>query len=240
MYYVLVIIFICIVLFCIYGNPKGVIDFLKTKDKPSKQEQMRSTFDELKKDLSQSHKQENHLQIQEIKLLLDTIESKHNDDTKLIMSCISELKDILNSLLRNQNKQTTELTSLLQMNNLPTYNHNSVRYEKNYSRYPLQMYSEMIDSPSPLGFYNDRLKESNVGCAFKILLNDEKSGTFQFVDDEKIQMEILSAFNPIVTDTSEYDNVPTSPTKIVIVEPGLLYLDNGIWLIKKKQIINFV
>lgn len=239
MYYVLVIIFICIVLYCLYGNPKNVIGKLKTKGKPSKQEQLRSNFDDLKSDLSQTFQQENQLLFQKIKLQLDTNESKYDDDARRIMFSISELKDIINSVIINQNKLSANIDSILQRDKV-AHNQDDVVYENNQSIYPLQLYSEMMDSTDPLGFYNDRLKEYSKGCAFKIHLNDEKSGTFQFVDDEKIQMEILSAFNPIVTDSSEYDAVPASPSKIVIVEPGMLYLENGIWLIKKKQIVKFV
>lgn len=240
MFYILVIIFIIIVLCCIFVNPKDLVDLLLTKCKPLKQAHVHSNFDALRDDLTYLHRHENQLLFNQINKLIDTFESEHNDDVKEIKSNISELRIVLNNILNNQKMLLSEIDSLLQKEcNTIAHNNSKMRTEINNSIFPIRMYSEMIDSTVPLGFSNDKLKSTSIGCAFIIQLIDEKNGTFQFVDDPNIQMEILSAFNPIVTDSSEYGSVPASPAKIIIVEPGMLYLENNIWLIKKKQIIKF-
>lgn len=240
MIYVLVILFIIIVLYCLFGNPSNVLDHFITKCKPLKQEQVRSNFDVLREDLTQLYLKENESLYNKIKSCIDSFDAKHNDDVDVIASKIKELRILINSILQIQNKLLVMMDSLIQSdNNTIALKQGKVTPENSNPIYPLQMYSEMIDSMLPLGFYKANLKSTSIGCAFKIMLNDDRTGTFQFVEDPNIQMEILSAFNPIVTESSEYDSVPATPTKIILVEPGMLYLENGIWIIKKKQIINF-
>ena len=101
------------------------------------------------------------------------------------------------------------------------------------------LYSKMVDSLNPLGFRSANLKESETGCAFRITLVNGQEGQYETIDNKEIQQELLSAFNPLITDSSVYDVVPPNATKIVVVKKGLLRKENDILKITEKQTIKF-
>lgn len=100
-------------------------------------------------------------------------------------------------------------------------------------------YSKMVDSTNPIGFRLSNLKTSNEGCAFKIVLNDE-SGYYECVDDEEIQHELLAAFNPLISDSSVYTDIPQNPTRIKVIEKGTVIKEKDVLRIVNKQILEFV
>lgn len=96
-------------------------------------------------------------------------------------------------------------------------------------------YAKMVDSMNPLGFMIDNLKNAEDGCAFKITLTDNLEGNYKIVDNKEIQREVLSAFNPLISESSIYDFVPQNPTEILVVQPGIVVKDNHVLRIIYKQ-----
>ncbi len=105
--------------------------------------------------------------------------------------------------------------------------------------YVKTIYSEMVDSLNPLGFRLANLKENETGCAFRITLVNGQDGQYETVENNEIQQELLSAFNPLITDSSVYDVVPPNATKIVVIKKGTLRKENDILKITEKQTIKF-
>lgn len=101
-------------------------------------------------------------------------------------------------------------------------------------------YAKMVDSENPLGFKIDNLKSDNEGCAFKITLKDETEGFYEIVNDEEIHQEVLAAFNPLITDSSVYENLPQNPTRISIIQSGKLVKENHVLRIINKQKIMII
>ena len=100
-------------------------------------------------------------------------------------------------------------------------------------------YAKMVDSMNPLGFVVENLKTTDEGCAFKITLTDGKEGHYAIIDDPDIQQEMLAAFNPLISDSSSFDEVPQNPTKIEIVSEGSLAKEDHLLRITNKQKIKF-
>jgi hypothetical protein len=100
-------------------------------------------------------------------------------------------------------------------------------------------YSKMVDSANPVGFKLSNLKKNNEGCAFKIVLNDE-NGYYECVDDAEIQHELLAAFNPLISDSSVYTDIPQNATQINVVKKGTVIKEKDVLRIIDKQILEFV
>lgn len=100
---------------------------------------------------------------------------------------------------------------------------------------PRTYYAKMVDSTNPLGFRIESLKSTADGCAFKITITDDRGGTFETVDDREIQQEMLSAFNPLISDSSDYAFVPQYPTGFNVVSPGTIVKENNVFQIVNKQ-----
>lgn len=101
-------------------------------------------------------------------------------------------------------------------------------------------YAKMVDSMNPLGFKTDNLKSTDSGCAFKIILTDGMEGCYEFIDDKETRLDILAAFNPLISDSSVYDFVPQNPTGISVVQPGTVVKENHILRIVNKQKIKII
>lgn len=101
-------------------------------------------------------------------------------------------------------------------------------------------YTKMVDSMSPLGFKIDNLKSTEDGCAFKIILAGDKEGSYEFIDDKETRLDILAAFNPLISDSSVYDFVPQYPTGISVVQPGTVVKENHVLRIVNKQKIEII
>ena len=100
-------------------------------------------------------------------------------------------------------------------------------------------YSKMVDSANPVGFKLSNLKKNDEGCAFKIVLNDE-NGYYECVDDAEIQHELLAAFNPLISDSSVYTDIPQNATQINVVKKGTVKKEKDVLRIIDKQILEFV
>lgn len=98
-------------------------------------------------------------------------------------------------------------------------------------------YSKMVDTLDPLGFKISNLKSNMASCAFKITMLDGQNGQYETIEDSEIQQELLSAFNPLITDSSLYDSIPPNATRIVVVKPGMLQKEHDVLRILKKQTI---
>lgn len=100
---------------------------------------------------------------------------------------------------------------------------------------PRTYYAKMVDSTNPLGFRIESLKSTAAGCAFKITITDDRGGTYETIDDREIQQEMLSAFNPLISDSSDYAFVPQYPTGFNVVSPGTIVKENNVFQIVNKQ-----
>lgn len=100
---------------------------------------------------------------------------------------------------------------------------------------PRIYYAKMVDSTNPLGFRIESLKSTAVGCAFKIIITDNQNGTYETVDDREIQQEMLSAFNPLISDSSDYAFVPQYPKGFNVVSSGIIVKENNVFRIVNKQ-----
>lgn len=206
-------------------------------NKISKQEiLMRQISDELKDNIQDIIKAETHVLKQQLCLVIDKhffylkdeLDRLKHDNLKLTKSFISLEQEVF------------ELRKQLECHNatLPSGNSYVVNDEIK-ELYPICCFSEMIDCYSPLGFKAENIRRKELNCVFKIEIQSASKGTYQFVEDTAIQDEILSAFNPIITESAEYDSLPTTPSKIIIVSPGEICLKDGVWQITKKQKIAF-
>ena len=92
----------------------------------------------------------------------------------------------------------------------------------------------MVDSTKPLGFKVDNLKSTADGCAFKITLKDDE-GYYEIIDDAEIQQEMLAAFNPLISDSSTFDFIPQNPTRISVVQEGIVVKEENLLRIVNKQ-----
>ncbi len=102
----------------------------------------------------------------------------------------------------------------------------------------LVYYAKMVDSTNPLGFKLENLKKTKEGCAFKIVINND-NGYYECIDDAEIQHELLAAFNPLISDSSVYSEIPHNATRINVVERGTVIKDNDMLRISKKQLLEF-
>lgn len=101
-------------------------------------------------------------------------------------------------------------------------------------------YARMADCAEPLGFKVANLKNQEEGCAFKITMINDSDGKYEFVADNSIHQELLSAFNPLVSETSTYEAIPTNPTGIVVIESGVVCKENEVLKITTKQQVKFI
>lgn len=97
------------------------------------------------------------------------------------------------------------------------------------------LYSKMVDSHSPLGFKINNLKNEETGCVFKITLVNDQEGQYETVADSSVQQELLSAFNPLITDSSIYEMVSPNASKITVLRKGLLRKEQDVLKIIEKQ-----
>lgn len=101
-------------------------------------------------------------------------------------------------------------------------------------------YARMADCAEPLGFKVANLKDQEDGCAFKITMINDSDGKYEFVTDKSIHQELLSAFNPLISETSIYEAIPTNPSGIVVIEPGVVCRENEVFKIIKQQQVKFI
>lgn len=231
--------------FFIYKKEKISLESLKellnaeiTKriNAPSRKELLfRSLMEEFKNDIQASLQCSHNSVLQKIETGQKGILLQKNADMKEIVSRISDLTCTvkeLQSTLQNLQASIEYLGTSREDTNLSD---KVVRADFQEQVYPYVLYAQMLDSDSPKGFLVSELKKVEKGCVFKLTIQSRDTGIFEFVDDETIHLEILSAFNPIVTETSDYENINSSQSRIIVMEPGVLRLENNVWEIMNKQ-----
>ena len=114
-------------------------------------------------------------------------------------------------------------------------NQNAEPQTSNSVSFPKIYYALAVDSNEPLGFRVDNLKRSEDGCVFKIALTDDLQGHYEIVNNQSIQQEVLTVFNPVITDSSVYDCVPLNSSSISVVQPGTVVKEGNILKIVNKQ-----
>ncbi len=100
---------------------------------------------------------------------------------------------------------------------------------------PMIKFAVAPDCYDPVSFRDETLHEEQHGTFFKLTIKSETTAIYELVDDSEIHLEALAAFDPIITSTSVYANMPYAPQKIVVTKPGMLMLNNGMWQILEKQ-----
>lgn len=100
-------------------------------------------------------------------------------------------------------------------------------------------YTRLVDSLNPLGFFVENLQEKPEGCCFLINIISSDRANYACVNDKYIQQEMVAAFNPVLTNSSEYEIVPQKIDSIEVVNKGELVLSGNIWKIIRKQTIKF-
>lgn len=212
-------------------------DFVGNGDKPSRQEiLLRGVSDELKTEIQKSANEsimmiENDINKLSSQILEynETVVSRIDNVHKSVLVLSETVSLLVKQIERlNLSQRKTDIHSL-----------HEISIAEEQKMYPQYRFSLMVDSYTPLGFMQDNLKSDRKSCAFQLILADDIHGTYQFVADADIQMEVLSAFNPVVTDSSEYENANGHFSKIKVVSPGEIKLEKGIWRIIKKQKVEF-
>lgn len=106
--------------------------------------------------------------------------------------------------------------------------------------YPCVLYAKTVDCFRPVGFVAENLRTSDERCLFKVVLSDHDNGTFELVDNFEMRQVMLAAFTPLVTETSEYSNLPLDPLDINTINKGTLRREGAVLVIMKKQTVKIV
>lgn len=108
------------------------------------------------------------------------------------------------------------------------------------SQYPITYYAQSVDSMQPLGFTQRGLTRVRDKSIFVLTITNETEAVYSLIPDELILNGVVSMFNPVITDSSDYDSVPPQINNIRTTEAGVLKFVNGVWQIIKKQKVNIV
>lgn len=197
-------------------------------------ESIQSLFERQKEEFSLTIKKENNAAVSSLmKFINDKVDTSERDKANMMqmiyslnenVGIISNRLDVIQKNIDELKKHQAELLS--------TECHLQPAPPKQEAT---TYYSKMVDSPTPLGFKIDNLKKDEEGCAFKITIKNDTEGEYEFVCDKDIQQEILAAFNPLISSSSIYDNVPQNPTNISVVQPGTVVKENNVLKIVNKQ-----
>lgn len=106
--------------------------------------------------------------------------------------------------------------------------------------YPITYYAQAVDSTHPLGFKIDSLTKVEDKSVFIITVKSELTASYCLIPDLQVQEAIISMFDPIITESSEYDNIPRNITQIITLQEGELILDSNVWKIVNKQKIKII
>lgn len=106
--------------------------------------------------------------------------------------------------------------------------------------FPQEFFAKTVDCFRPVGFVSENLRTSDEGCVFKVVLSDNDNGTFELVDNFEMRQVMLAAFAPLVTETSEYSDLPLAPLDINTIDKGTLRREGAILVITKKQTVKIV
>ncbi len=220
----------------LFGRLQTLFDeFVANGGKTSKHEiLLRSVADELKQEMQQTALEA----MQKLEKSINQLSSQQLESREKVLSDINDVHQSV-LVLSQTVTQLVKQVELLNQNMQKEETSPPVESSIVEAEYPQKRYAGIIDSDSPLGFRNDNIKTEMTSCVFQLTLSDAANGTYQFVDDADIQKQILSAFDPVVTASSDYDNAYGAISKIKVVSPGVIKLENGIWRIITKQKVEF-
>lgn len=200
---------------------------------------MQSLFVKQKEDFSFAiHKEANALK-SEIESCVRGNSQMHERDIANIQQSVFALNQRLQILFEKMDSMQLSLEEI-QKSISETKSNEKINPTKPITQHQTVYYAKMVDSANPIGFSISNLKDTEDGCAFKITLYDGLEGHYEMIDDADIQQEILSAFNPLVSDSSEYDFIPQNPTQIIVMQSGNVVLEDKILKITKKQKIKML
>lgn len=199
-------------------------------------ESIQSLFVKQKEDFSLIIHKEMHSAVSELKTYVSQhVQANERDMANMQQMVFSLKQEIANVVIGIDALQES-------LNQLEKHQAKISLHENDAAPMPSQTenriyYAKMVDSMTPLGFKIDNLKNTEDGCAFKITIKNDLEGYYQIIDDQGIQQEVMSAFNPLISDSSIYGSIPQTPTQITIVQPGTVVKENQIFRIVNKQII---
>ena len=153
---------------------------------------------------------------------------------------IASLNDSVQSLLQQVNnlKQSVENRPLsLEQNRQKNVISEIVVEDTDGSQYPITYYAQSVDSHNPLGFIEKNLTKERDKSMFEIIATNPTDATYHLISDKTLLDSMINMFNPIITDSSEYESIPVKINKIDTIYEGILQLSNGVWQIIKKQVI---
>ena len=170
------------------------------------------------------------------KIQQDTLNKLNNLDQLAIN--IASLNDSMQSLLQqvtNMKQSVENRPSSLEQNRQNNIISEIVLEDTDSPQYPITYYAQSVDSHNPLGFIEKNLTKEKDKSMFEIIATNPTDATYHLISDDALQDSMVNMFNPIITDSSEYDSIPLKINKIETIYDGILQLSNGIWQIVKKQ-----
>lgn len=221
----------------------------------------RDAFDSFIKEIFPTHKKQEYTASQTV------VEENTTDSNQLLLQIegkISELekmqKDTLNKLnnleqlANNIASRNDSVQSLLQQvtNQKQSVENRPFSLEQNRQnnviseivvedtdspQYPITCYAQSVDSHNPLGFIEKNLTKEKDKSMFEIIATNPTDATYHLISDDALLDSMVNMFNPIITDSSEYDSIPVQVNRIDTICDGILQLSNGVWQIIKKQTI---
>lgn len=222
-----------------FQNLQKLIDeIVGTDGKPSKQEILLRTYSDYIIDCINSNT------VNLVRTTMGQIDSKLFASTSSLNENIHDLKTQISGV-KEQLAQISEILEELNKGIKSLYDTSNISITENSSnsdskvKFPVILFANIVDSDNPNGFIKDNLSTDSSNCLFELCIKDDFHGSYQFVHDTSIHQEALSAFDPIITSSSQYAMSPTVATKIIVIEPGTVELCGNIWKITNKQKIKF-
>lgn len=197
----------------------------KDKEKENKFSQVEINISKLKKDLSAIF--EDKL----FNLQTDNYDRFTNVNNQIIVLS-KELNTLTEEVMNLKKKVLNKVEEKERTRNVLIENPNSSFQQTIY-------YARLVDSLNPLGFFVENLQDKPDGCCFMINVLSMGKATYFCVNDKHIQQEMIATFNPVLTNSSEYEIVPQKIDRIEVLSKGELLLSGNVWRIIKKQTIKF-
>ncbi|MBR4564101.1 MAG: hypothetical protein IKO26_06600 [Paludibacteraceae bacterium] len=172
------------------------------------------------------------------KMQKDTLNKLNN--LEQLANNIASRNDSVQSLLQqvtNQKQSVENRPFSLEQNRQNNVISEIVVEDTDSPQYPITCYAQSVDSHNPLGFIDRNLTKNRDKSMFEIIVTSHTDATYHLISDDALLDSMVNMFNPIITDSSEYDSIPVQVNRIDTICDGILQLSNGVWQIIKKQTI---
>lgn len=172
------------------------------------------------------------------KMQKDTLNKLNN--LEQLANNIASRNDSVQSLLQqvtNQKQSVENRPFSLEQNRQNNVLSEIVVEDTESPQYPITCYAQSVDSRNPLGFIEKNLTKEKDKSMFEIIATNPTDATYHLISDDALLDSMVNMFNPIITDSSEYDSIPVQVNRIDTICDGILQLSNGVWQIIKKQTI---